>query len=271
MDKNNLISQQMDKFVELFNLIPKTISFNNSHWYGANGSMAGLIHNEDHRLIMAHGEMAKTTDRFKRRVILFGTKFGIMAIYPTAIQPSRNNVPTLSYHTTQSLADTLKAHFTGGGIPLTGKLIDHANFPFLDPDRLFEIVDWLATYCEERFIYVGDGMKKPEVRRAKKSAPRAKPAQAGSAVAKPRQGGKPHKGKPHTPRVVPAGGDPISSVREDQLKAAAEMGAVDEEFVVPQAAVEAAVPAVEAPLPSDNGGYIKTATFDEIAMQPMAA
>lgn len=202
MDKNQLIEQQMDDFVKLFHSIPKTISFNASYWHGEKGSLHGLIHNEEHRLILEPGEMVKTLDNFKRKIVVLGTQFGLIAIYPSQVQPSRGAVPTLSYCTTQALVDAVTARYP---TPLlqSAKLIDREHFPFLKPEQLFELVTELATYCEDRFIYVGDGLPKPKpvVRKYKHRNSAPKKAEA----AKPKQQPpKPKQQHPKRPRPVDA-------------------------------------------------------------------
>jgi hypothetical protein len=201
MDKNQLIEQQMDDFVKLFHSIPKTISFNSAHWHGEKGSLHGLIHNPEHRLIMEPGEMAKTIDNFKRKIVLLGTQFGIIAIYPTQVQPSRGAIPTLSYCTTQSFVDATAARFPTALLQ-SAKLVDREHFPFLNPEQLFKLVTEMATYCEDRFIYVGDGLPKPKPVKKFKHRASAKP-QPKSAAQKPQAKAKQHPPKPQRPAQAP--------------------------------------------------------------------
>jgi hypothetical protein len=197
MDKNQLIEQQMDDFVALFHSIDKTISFNKTHWHGEKGSLHGLIHNEEHRLIMEHGEMAKVVDNFNRKIVLFGTHFGIIAVYPTQPQPSRGSIPTLSYCTTQALSDAIATRFPTS-LAVSAKLIDREHFPFLKPTELFGLIDELATYCRDRHVYVGDGLPKPKpiVKKFKQRTHSKKPAEAKpKAEQKPQQPKLGHKSK----------------------------------------------------------------------------
>jgi len=186
MEKNQLIEQQMDDFVKLYHSIGKTISFDKQHWHGEKGSLHGLIHDPDYRLIMEPGEMVKTTDNYNRKIILLGTQFGIIAIYPSQVQPSRGVIPTLSYCTTQSLVDATAARFPTP-LLMTARLTEREHFPFLKPEQLFRLTGELAQYCEDRYMVVDDGLPKPKpVKKKFRHRAPAKPG-ANKPAAKPKQ------------------------------------------------------------------------------------
>lgn len=198
MEKNSEIAAQMNDFVSLFNRIEKTLSFNRQ-WLGEKGTLAGVVTDENHRLIMEHGELARTTDQYKRKVILIGTHFGLVAVYPTMIQPSRSGLPTLSYYMTESLASAFGLYAgSGTALPVTAKLVDHLDFPVLDTEALLKLVGEIAEYYQERHMYVGDGMKKAKAKRTfhKKPAQAKKPEAATNKTNnQPKKHGKPKPNK----------------------------------------------------------------------------
>jgi len=224
MEKNSAIAQQMESFLKLFHATDKLISFSKQHWLGEKGTLTGLVNNTEHRLILQPSEIVKTIDTYQRRVLVIGTAFGPIAIYPSVIQASRVGVPTLSYCTTDALA-TAVSLLAKREFHSTGRLADQDGFPFLALDELAAFMLEVVTYHRERFMYVGDGLKvfskkkfkgpqgnrRPEQKKAEDSKSAKQPNQAQQRAAK-----KPHKHKDSLPKHGPKRGEASPPGRKEQ-------------------------------------------------------
>jgi hypothetical protein len=71
--------RSVELFDDLFTKVEKEIPFNPFWQMGA--SLRGAIYNAEHTLQLANGEMAKTIDSFKRRVLFLGTPLGVITLF----------------------------------------------------------------------------------------------------------------------------------------------------------------------------------------------
>lgn len=159
MRRKTLADVQMENFIVLFNSIEKTISFNEL-WAGPNGSLRGVIEHPVRRIIMQEGETAKFFDRFGRKVVLIGSQFGTVAIYPAHLQASLNASMPLAFDISPAFAYAY-SHKHEKDTKTSGLLKDEQLFG-VDPDDIWQLTRDLADYCKERCLFVGDGYKVPK-------------------------------------------------------------------------------------------------------------
>lgn len=203
MSRKTIADIQMEDFIKLHTSIEKSISFNRI-WNGPNGSVRGVVDHVDRRIIMAQGEIVKFVDNYHRIVVLIGSHFGTIAIYPSHMQTQAMRAMTLTYDIPPALAFAL-GHKNDKSIKTTGLLKDDPLFE-LDPAKIWEQLDELATYCRERFLHVGDGIPKPKTTSSKRKhvVRDPKKQQGKPQAAKPKQASaKPQPPKLPKAKVVP--------------------------------------------------------------------
>lgn len=174
MHNKTLADNQMDQFVSLFNGIEKTITFV-KNWKSDVVSLAGVVNHPEMRIIMANGERARMIDNYNRRVVLLGTDFGTLVIYPSSPMASRHHAAPLAYVVTETFAESV-SRFFDKIIPAEGLLTEMTTINFLD-ENFFQVINTVAEHCRERHLYVGDGMEVFQ-RPKKKTRHVAKPAKS---------------------------------------------------------------------------------------------
>ena len=103
------LKQVMEQFNRLYATTDKVVSYNPA-WAMGLQSVGGAVVNPDFRLIMAHGEIAKTVDKMGRRVLFIGTQYGLVAINETFIKSNDPHQP-LHYTTTKALASIWESYY----------------------------------------------------------------------------------------------------------------------------------------------------------------
>ncbi len=120
-----MIKQVSAQFKVLFNNIAKVISFN-KNWHAGVGSLDSIIHHEFFRLILTPWEVAKTTDNYKRQVVMLGTPYGLLIMYQESLVSTTH--PNIRYDMTEMLASK---------IPHSAGLFQHGRLTFSQLEYIF--------------------------------------------------------------------------------------------------------------------------------------
>ena len=168
------VSEQMLKKIQQgFNKIAAKadisgISFN-PIWAAPENRITGVITHTGQRLIMRHGEIYTTEDKFRRPIILIGTHYGIVAIYRKSFFNGREE---WAIEVCPKLVE--KGFFQAEFMMLDSDLILNQ----IDDGTLFQAICMEVENDTDLGIPVSDGIPLPE---KNKKAPSKKP------VAKPKQ------------------------------------------------------------------------------------
>jgi hypothetical protein len=171
-----------EDFLNLYNQIGKVITFN-PEWHSGLGDINGVVTSETRRIIMTQGEYAKMTDNYGRKIILIGSYFGTIAVYPNSIMQINGAAPELAFYMTASAAHAI-GHFTNRVRQQKGLIRDNEALRLLKPVPFTELMDDVKAHCQKHTLYIGDGL--PRFVKEKKKcaeAPKQFPKRGGEKTA----------------------------------------------------------------------------------------
>lgn len=167
---SQVMKNAMESFNRLYAKTAKVVSYNSNWSMGLQGA-GGAVNNPYFRLILAHGEVAKTTDHLGRRVLFIGTLYGLVAINETMLK-SNDPVQPLYYTATKALVNIWKSYHQME--VLTHAYLHAPNTPaFMSMEFLLEVAR-IADIEIKAGRIPSDGMKRFITAQAQ---PKKKPAE----------------------------------------------------------------------------------------------